>query len=352
MFDEMLFRREGRAGIATLNRPQALNALNRNMCGMLHRQLMDWALDDAVELVLVEGAGDRAFCAGGDVVGLHRAGRAGSAEWEGFFHDEYRLNQAIAHYPKPYVALVDGISMGGGVGISVHAPFRVATERTLFAMPETGIGLIPDVGGTYALPRFPGELGTWAALTGARVKGAECVELGYCTHFVPSAELALLAERLAHSREAPGEVLATFDSTGTADDSPECGAEAGAKLAALRDGIDYHFGRDDVAAILESLDGGDEWAVAQAATIRAMSPTSTLLTLHGLRSGVGATIEACLKLEYRMVSAIRGGHDFYEGVRAQLIDKDRAPRWQPARLADVDVTPYLAEPARGDLVFD
>ena len=338
--DEILFSREGRIGLVTLNRPQALNALNRAMCVALHRQLMDWAIDDAVEAVVVEGAGDRAFCAGGDIVGLHTDGKAGSPGWENFFHDEYRMNQAIAHYPKPYVALVDGISMGGGVGISVHAPYRVATERTLFAMPETGIGLIPDVGGTHALARFPGEFGTWAGLTGARVKGGDCVAIGYCTHFTPSSEIPLLKERLAHSHESIAEVLATFDS------------DPGAlTLPALRDGIDYLFAQDQVEDILSLLDDGDDWAQAQAALIRTMSPTSLKLTLYGLRAAEGATIEQALKLEYRMVSAIKGGEDFYEGVRAQLIDKDRAPKWSPARLEDVDISPYLLAPDWGDLDF-
>lgn len=340
MTDEILFTREGRIGLVTLNRPQALNALNRDMCVALHRQLMDWAMDDAVEAVVVEGAGDRAFCAGGDVVGLHTDGKANSPGWENFFHDEYRMNQAIAHYPKPYVALVDGISMGGGVGISVHAPFRVATERTMFAMPETGIGLIPDVGGTHALARFPGEFGTWAGLTGARVKGGDCVAIGYCTHFTPSAEIPALKERLAHSHEPIAEVLATFDA-----DPGEL------TLPALRDGIDYLFAQNQVEDILSLLDDGDDWAQAQARTIRSMSPTSLKLTLHALRAAEGATIEQALKLEYRMVSAIKSGEDFYEGVRAQLIDKDRTPKWNPARLEDVDISPYLLEPEWGDLDF-
>lgn len=341
MSDEILFSREGRIGLVTLNRPQALNALNRSMCVSLHRQLMDWILDDGVQAVVVEGAGGRAFCAGGDVVGLHTAGRMGSDEWQGFFHDEYRMNQAIAHYPKPYVALVDGISMGGGVGISVHAPFRVATEKTLFAMPETGIGLIPDVGGTHALARFPGEFGTWAGLTGARVKGGDCVAIGYCTHYTPSAEIPTLKERLAHSHESVAEVLATFDT-----DPGEL------TLPALRDGIDYLFAQDQVEDILSLLDDGDDWAQEQARIIRTLSPTSLKLTLHGLREAEGATIEQALKLEYRMVSAIRGGHDFYEGVRAQLIDKDRSPRWSPASLDQVDISGYLLEPEWGDLTFD
>ena len=341
MTEDILFAKQGRIGLVTLNRPQALNALTRDMCVALHRQLMDWAIDDDVQAVVVEGAGGKAFCAGGDVVAMHRDGQAGSPDFEGFFHDEYRMNQAIAHYPKPYIALVDGISMGGGVGISVHAPYRVATEKTLFAMPETGIGLIPDVGGTHALPRFPGEFGTWAGLTGARVKGGDCVAIGYCTHYTPSAEIPVLKERLALSHEPFADVLGTFDS-----DPGEL------TLPALRDGIDYLFSQNQVEDILSLLDEGDAWAVEQAATIRRMSPTSLKLTLHGLRAGRGASIEQALKLEYRMVSAIKSGHDFYEGVRAQLIDKDRSPKWSPAALEDVDIAPYLVEPEWGDLTFD
>lgn len=340
MTDEILFSKIGRIGLVTLNRPQALNALNRAMCVALHRQLIDWTVDDDVEAVVVEGEG-RAFCAGGDVVGLAKTGKQDLAGWQGFFHDEYRMNQATAHYPKPYVSLVDGISMGGGVGISVHAPYRVATEHTRFAMPETGIGLIPDVGGTHALPRFPGEYGTWAALTGAHVKGADCVTIGYCTHYTPAAQLPLLKERLAHSRESVADVLDTFDA------SPAAG-----KLAELRDGIDYLFAQDQVEDILSLLDDGDDWAQAQAATIRTMSPTSLKLTLHALRAGQDATIEHALRLEYRMVMAIRHGHDFFEGVTARLIDKGRAPAWSPARLEDVDITPYLQEPDGGDIEFD
>ena len=341
MTEDILFAKQGRIGLVTLNRPQALNALTRDMCVALHRQLMDWAIDDDVQAVVVEGAGGKAFCAGGDVVAMHRDGQAGSPDFDGFFHDEYRMNQAIAHYPKPYIALVDGISMGGGVGISVHAPYRVATEKTLFAMPETGIGLIPDVGGTHALPRFPGEFGTWAGLTGARVKGGDCVAVGYCTHYTPSAEIPVLKERLALSHEPFADVLGTFDS-----DPGEL------TLPALRDGIDYLFSQNQVEDILSLLDEGDAWAVEQAATIRRMSPTSLKLTLHGLRAGRGASIEQALKLEYRMVSAIKSGHDFYEGVRAQLIDKDRSPKWSPAALEDVDIAPYLVEPEWGDLTFD
>ncbi|MCS6986872.1 MAG: enoyl-CoA hydratase/isomerase family protein [Sphingomonadaceae bacterium] len=340
MSEDILFRREGRIGIATLNRPQALNALNRAMCRAYHRKLVEWSLEPDVEAIVIEGAGDRAFCAGGDIRALHDHGRAGSPEWERFFFDEYRMNHAIAHCPKPHVALIDGITMGGGVGLSIHGRFRVATERTVFAMPETGIGLIPDVGGTHALPRLPGEIGTWLALTGERLGPAECRVAGIATHYVPSAELELLKERLAHSHEPVEQVLATFD----ADPGPD-------RLTALRDGIDYHFVHDTVDAILASLDGGDDWAQAQARRIRQMSPTSLKLSLYGVRAGRGGSLEDALKREFRMVSRIKFGHDFYEGVRAQLIDKDRAPRWNPARLEEVDIAPYLAEPLWGDLSF-
>lgn len=339
--DEILFAKMGRLGIATLNRPKALNALNRNMCVLLHRQLMDWAGDPDVEIVVIEGSGEKAFCAGGDVVAMHAAGSAGTGEFAGFFHDEYRLNQAIARYPKPYVALIDGITMGGGVGVSIHGAYRVATERTMVAMPEAAIGFITDVGSTHALPRLPGEIGTFMGLTGARLGPAECRYAEIATHYVPSAELPLLKERLADSHEDVEAILATFDAA--AGDSP---------LEALRDGIDYHFAHDHVEDILASLSEGDDWAMAQAAAMRSFSPTSLKLILHALREGDGDSIEACLEREYRIACNIGKGHDFYEGVRALLIDKDRNPHWDPAELKDVEIDRYFSEPEGGDLDFD
>ncbi|MFQ3667131.1 MAG: enoyl-CoA hydratase/isomerase family protein [Sphingomonadaceae bacterium] len=337
---DILFAREGRIGIATLNRPQAMNAINRGMCVAYHRQLLEWSLEPEIAAIVIEGAGDKAFCAGGDIVALYHAGRAGSPDWENFFFDEYRMNQAIGACAKPHVALIDGITMGGGVGLSIHGTYRVATERTKFAMPETGIGLIPDVGGTHALPRLPGETGAWLALTGARLGGAECMAAGIATHYTPSGNLPLLKERLAHSHEPIADVLATFDT----DPGPDT-------LTPLRDGIDFHFSHDTVEDILLSLDDGDDWAREQARIIRTMSPTSCKLSLHGVREGAGDSLEACLRREYRMVCAIRHGHDFFEGVRALLIDKDKQPRWDPADLADVDIAPYLRAPPSGDLHF-
>lgn len=341
---EVLTRREGRALFITLNRPAALNALNKAMCDHVQAALFDSIGDAKVSVVVIDGAGDRAFCAGGDVVGLYHLGRAGSPEFEKFFYDEYRMNQTVAVYPDDYVALLDGVTMGGGVGLSIHGRYRVATERTLFAMPETGIGLIPDVGGTHALARLPGFIGTWLALTGARIKAADCVYAGIATHYIPSDRLPLLRELLAKGEEPVDQILATLD------------APAGeTTLEALRDAIDYHFAHDSVEAIMESLAGGDDWALAQHAIIARMSPTSCKLSLVGLRMGRHASIEEALQNEYRMVCAIKHHHDFFEGVRAQLIDKDKAPKWSPATLAEVDdalVESYLREPEGGDLRFD
>ena len=344
MSDAVHAERRGRALFITLDRPEALNALNHPMCVAIHRALLDALADGEVERTVIQGAGDRAFCAGGDVVGLYHAGRAGSPEWESFFHDEYRMNQAIAVHSQDYVALIDGVTMGGGVGLSIHGRYRVATERTLCAMPETGIGLIPDVGGTHALARLPGEIGVWLALTGARLKAADCLYAGIATHHVPSDRLDLLRELLADKDEPTGEILDTLHT----DPGP-------GSLESYRDAIDFHFSHDSVEAIQASLAEGDDWARAQHEVIARMSPTSLKLSLRGVRMGRGATIEQALRTEYRMVCQIKHGRDFYEGVRAQLIDKDKSPLWSPATLAEVDdvmVEAYLREPASGDLTFE
>jgi enoyl-CoA hydratase len=341
---EVIVQRRGHALWITLNRPQALNALNHPMAVTIHRAIIDAIADPAVAHIVIDGAGDRAFCAGGDVALLGREGRQNRSLWENFFHDEYRMNQAIARCGKPWVALIDGITMGGGVGLSIHGPYRAATERTLFAMPETGIGLIPDVGGTHALAALPGEIGTWLALTGARLKAADLVYCGIATHHVPSAHLPTLCDLLATSARPVGELLASF--TESAGDAP---------LAAYRDAIDYHFGHDRMEDIVASLDAGDDWAQAQAAIIRKMSPLSCKLSLAGLRAARGVDIETALVNEYRMVCEIRNGHDFFEGIRAQLIDKDRNPKWSPDRLeaiSDDDVARHFEVPETGDLTFE
>ncbi len=341
---EVLVAQRGPALFLTLNRPAALNALNRPMVAILHRALFDGAANPDIKRIIIEGAGERAFCAGGDVALLAREGRADRVLFEGFFHDEYRLNQAIARLPTPFVAILDGVTMGGGVGLSIHGPYRVATERLLFAMPETGIGLIPDVGGSHALARLPGEIGTWLALTGARLQVADCLYAGIATHFVPTDRLATLGDLLASSDAPEAEILDALHG----DPGPS-------HLPALRDGIDFHFGHDSVEAIVASLDDGDIWAREQAAIIRRMSPTSCKLALAGLRLGHDASIEQALINEYRMVCEIRNGNDFFEGVRAQLIDKDRKPLWSPALLeavTDAAVARHLQAPESGDLTFE
>jgi enoyl-CoA hydratase len=341
---EVLIEHRSRALWITLNRPARLNALNHKMALTIHRALFAGAADPDVDRIVIEGAGERAFCAGGDVAVLAREGKADRQLFESFFHDEYRMNQAIARLVTPYVALLDGMTMGGGVGLSIHGPFRVATERTQFAMPETGIGLIPDVGGTHALSRLPGQIGTWLALTGARLGPADCLYAGIATHFVPVDRLEVLKDLLATSEEPVEEILAALH-----------GHPGPTTLEPLRDGIDFHFAHDSVEEILASLDEGDDWALAQAATIRTMSPTSCKLSLMGLRMSGTAEIEDALITEYRMVCEIRHGHDFFEGVRAQLLDKDRNPKWSPARLEDVsedDLLRHLQEPESGDLTFE
>lgn len=339
---EVIFERRGRMGLITLNRPKALNALNREMCIAIHAKLEAWREDEGVGVVAITGAGDRAFCAGGDVVGVVRSGQSGSDGWEEFFRHEYRLNHTIATYTKPYVALIDGIVMGGGVGLSIHAPYRVVTEKVLFAMPETAIGLIPDVGATYALPRLPGQIGTWLGLTGARLGAADCCYAGIATHHVRSGRIGALVERLSEGGGVE-EALGDFDTH--AGETP---------LEEKRDGIDFHFAHDHVEAILESLRAGDAWAREQAEVIDRMSPTALKLTLRALRKGAHLDISQALQQEYRIVSATKSGTDFYEGVRAQLIDKDRDPKWRPATLADVDdalLDSYFEQPEGGDIVF-
>ena len=340
--NEVLTQTHGHLGLITLNRPQALNALTEPMCVAIHTALNGFALDPAVRVVAIEGAGERAFCAGGDVVQMHADGRAGSPGWEAFFATEYRMNAAIARFPKPFVAMMDGVTMGGGVGVSIHGSHRVATERTLWAMPETGIGMVTDVGSTYPLARLRGHLGAFLGLTGARLDGAETLACGIATHHVPSAGLKMVKAALADGA-VPEAALA-------AASVPPLPARLDANHARI-DGL---FAGDTVEAIVAALEADSgEWATKEAATLATKSPTALKLVIELLRRGAAAAdVGEALANEYRVVCALKHGHDFYEGVRAQLIDKDRAPKWQPATLAEVsdaDVAGYFAVPPGGDL---
>jgi enoyl-CoA hydratase len=324
---EILFDRKGAAGIVTLNRPKALNALTHEMVRDLASQLEAWKADDAVTRVIIRANGERAFCAGGDQRGV--TVRGGEKEALVFFQDEYRLNAAIKRYPKPYIALIDGMVMGGGVGVSVHGSHRIAGEKFQFAMPEVGIGFFPDVGGTWMLPRLKGKIGPFCALTGERLKTADGVASGVCTHHVAASRFPDLTEALC------GNV--SVDATIAAFAEPVSGGE----VAARQGMIDRLFGGDQVEEILTALDrevAGDEnaeWAAKIAAIIRAKSPTSLKIALEQMKRGPNWTFEECMRAEYRIVSRVLYEDDFYEGVRAAIVDKDNAPRWNPPSLADV-----------------
>jgi enoyl-CoA hydratase len=326
---DILFEQRGAAGLITLNRPQALNAVDHAMVVALAARLAEWASDPVVTRVIIRAAGERAFSAGGDIRALYELGRAGrQTEMLPFWWDEYRLNHLIKHYPKPYVALIDGIVMGGGVGISVHGSHRVAGEKFQFAMPEVGIGFFPDVGATWFLPRLPGGMGAYCALTGERLRAADALAAGVATHHAAAARFPDLIDALAGTVPIDA-VLAAFAEP----------ADEGA-LAPLRPSIDRLFAGDTVEAILAALDAADgphaDWARKTAAIIRTKSPTSLKVALAQVRRGAHWSFSACMHAEFRIVSRIVYGHDFYEGVRATIIDKDNAPRWRPADLAGVD----------------
>ena len=321
---EILFERRGAAGIVTLNRPQALNAVTHDMVRALRTRLDQWRDDPAVTRVVVTAAGGRAFSAGGDLRALYDLGRAGRHEEAcDFWRDEYALNAAIKHYPKPYVALIDGIVMGGGVGVSIHGSHRVAGDRFQFAMPEVGIGFFPDVGATWFLPRLRGELGAFCALTAERLRADDAVAAGVATHRVPSARFAELLDGLTGTVSVDA-LLAAFAEP--AGEGP---------VAAMRQMIDRHFAAQKVEDILTGLDRGDAAAQALAAAIRGKAPLSLKVALAQMRRGPQWSFDDCMRAEFRIVSRIVRGVDFYEGVRAVIIDKDNVPRWRPPRLEDI-----------------
>jgi enoyl-CoA hydratase len=316
-------------GHVVLNRPKAFNALTQDMCVRFDRQMREWSENYELGVVAVTGAGERAFCAGGDVRALWAAGPSGGITRD-FFWDEYRLNRRLFRFSKPYIAVADGITMGGGVGISAPARIRLVSERTMFAMPETAIGLFPDVGASYYLSRCPGQSGMYLALTGARIRAADLIALGLYTHYVPSTSVPEFLQAI--ELEAPAQVLKRL-----AGEPPEAQI-----LAPQREAIDRCFAGDTIEAILDRLKaGGGEWAQATLATLGRMSPLSLRVTLRLLREAASLEFEDCLRLEYRLVRRFMKGHDFYEGVRAVLVDKDNTPKWRPATLADA--TPALVD---------
>jgi enoyl-CoA hydratase len=339
----ILFEKQGALGLVTLSRPKALNALTHGMCLGLHKALDAWAKDDAVAAVAIRGSGPRAFCAGGDIRALWESARDKTASGANFLRDEYRLNAAIAAFPKPYIALWHGIVMGGGAGVSVHGRYRLADSSLSFAMPETGIGFVTDIGGSYFLPRLPGEIGLYLALTGQRIGQGDALALGLATHAVALADHETLIEKLARGEQADA-LIETF-----------AGKSVDAILIKQRPLIDALFSAPSVEAILERLErDGGVFAAAAAQTMRARSPSALKVTFRALRLGKSLSLSDCLKMEYRIALRAMAAHDFQEGVRAILIDKDQRAQWVPASFAGVTeerISAYFQSLGARDLSF-
>lgn len=320
----VIAERTGRIGRLVLNRPKTLNALDLDMIRAMRSMLDNWRGDPSVHAVVVEGAGGKAFCAGGDVRTLRERAMVGdTGPIESFFSEEYALNAAIAEYPKPYISLIDGICMGGGIGISVHGRIAVTTEAGVFAMPETGIGLFPDVGGSFALPRMPGRLGVYLGLTGLRVMGADAVHTGLATHLVAKADLDALRDALVRDGAA---ALAPF-----ARPLPPF------TLSDLRAAIDRCFTAASVPEIIAALETeGTDWANETLKVLRSVSPSALFWTFEIMRRGAEYSLSDALSEEFGLARRAAMHPDFHEGVRAALVDKDRSPKWNPPRIEDVD----------------
>lgn len=335
MTDEIILSEEGRIGRISLNRPGAIHALNLAMCEGMIGALTKWAKKKAVEAVIIDHSEGRGFCAGGDIRMLAESGTKDGNEARQFFHTEYQLNHLLFNFKKPVVAFIDGITMGGGVGISQPANFRVATENTRFAMPETGIGLFPDVGGGWFLPRLEGRVGQFLALTGARLDGAECLALGLATHFLPSEKLAEAKERIAQNPDRISGILGDLSAT-----PPK------AKITDHIDKINKLFASDVYEEILAALEADDsDWAIKERDTLGTKSPQTCKVALRQLAEGATMPdFAAEMKQEYAIGSRVVAMHDFIEGVRALIIDKDNDPKWNPA-------TPEEVTPEWIDAIF-
>ncbi|MEA3000964.1 MAG: enoyl-CoA hydratase [Sphingomonadales bacterium] len=329
---DVITRVEGKVGRLRLDRPQTIHALTRDMCSAMIAALLAWREDGAVQAVLIDHAHGRGFCAGGDVVMLARSAAGDGREARAFFHEEYRLNHQLFTYAKPTIAFMDGITMGGGVGISQPCKYRVATENTRFAMPETAIGLFPDVGGGWYLPRLAGRVGPFLALTGARLDGSECFHLGIATHYVPSLALDDLKARIAADPERIGALLEE-----SSVPAPE------PRIARNKERIDRLFASDDYEEILAALEAdGSEWARTERETLRGKSPQACKVTLRLLYDGgLMASFADEMRQEYAVASRVVQRHDFVEGVRALLVDKDNQPAWDPP--TPEDVTQHLID---------
>ncbi|MEO0878354.1 MAG: enoyl-CoA hydratase/isomerase family protein [Pseudomonadota bacterium] len=349
MTDDIVFSQTGDWGVITLNRPDALNALTMPMVTAFRAQLTSWEAHPKIRAVLIKGAGERAFCAGGDVRWLHDTAKEDPDAACAFFREEYKNNAAIYHFPKPYVALIDGIVMGGGVGVSVHGDFRVAGDKTVFAMPETGIGLFPDVGGGHFMPRLHDGLGLYYALTGKRAKAADCMAAGIATHYAPSDDMAALEQALLAaplSARAHADIEAILDGASGDPGHGEINDRRG-EIKTLMDGVDDFY---DMLERLRVQNSQLSFEILE--TIAGMSPTSLKLTFEQMKRGHTLDFDDVMAMEFRMVSRVMRGHDFFEGVRAQIVDKDRNPKWRPAMLNDIsdaDIAAYFEPLGDGEL---
>ncbi len=331
--------KRGQLGLLTLDRPKALNALTHGMIRAIAASLTEWAADDGIKAVAIRGEGDRAFCAGGDIRAVQQAVIAGTDEGPRLLADEYRMNALIGAFPKPYIAMVHGITMGGGAGVSVHGRYRLADASLVFAMPETGIGFIPDVGASYFLSRAPDRLGLYLGLTATSIGVGDAMAAGLVTHAVARADFDAVLAALAQG-EAAEKAIAPFVR------KPEPGP-----LAAHRRRIATIFSASSVEAILERLDrDGSDFAVQTAQVLRSRSPTALKLVFRQLHQAEQLSLEQCLAMELRLALRMLQTHDFREGVRAALIDKDRQPKWQPSALAGVsDLEAFFAGLGSGEL---
>ncbi|RUX92565.1 MULTISPECIES: enoyl-CoA hydratase/isomerase family protein [unclassified Mesorhizobium] len=332
--DEIRFEHLGRAGVVTLTRPQALNALTHRMIRALDAALCAWETDQGIDVIVVKAEG-RAFSAGGDILHVYETGRAGKPPVE-FFADEYRLNARINSSRKPYVALIDGIVMGGGVGISFHGSHRVMTENAQFAMPEVGIGFFPDVGGSHLLPDLGGSFGMYLALTGNRIRYGDALWSGLATHTIKAEDQGGFLDRLTLTGDPESVLRGFFIQARRETDRPTLEA------------ISSHFSQPSLKRVIDSLEraaGADEFAAKTLATILTRSPTSLRVAWRQISAGLTLSMEACMKMEFRILNRMLAGHDFYEGIRAAIIDKGSKPQWRPASLgavSDADVDAYFA----------
>jgi len=340
MTDQIHFEVFGNLGKITLNRPKALNALTTEMCKAMIKAMQAWENDDRIGAVLVEGAGDRAFCAGGDIVMLQESAKAGDPRAEEFWRTEYALNELIHRYKKPYIAMIDGIAMGGGVGLSVHGRLRVAGDNTLFAMPETGIGYFPDVGGTYFLPRLGRDIGNWLGLTGARLKTAQVCALGIANVYIPSDQHEAFITALGKAKldGLDGPVMDVIKHYVRRSDMPD-------NLPAAITAFDKHTLPEIYAALraygnLKPNKNNEEnicWAAKQLSFLESKSPLAVYITYEALRRGAGFDFREAMRQELDLSLNFLHIPDFIEGVRAAVIDKDRKPKWTAASIEDVDL---------------